>query len=128
MSMTEPSTATSSGCARSSVRSTPSSTPSKPSMASATDTARPERGRRRRRGWLPGTRLGRLIVALNVLGLAILIAGALVLNELRRGLVNARIDSLTTQGELMAQIIDRAATVGEPAPAMDSEAASEILR
>jgi two-component system sensor histidine kinase ChvG len=96
-------------------------------MASATDTARPERPKRRRRGWLPGTRLGRLIVALNVLGLAILIAGALVLNELRRGLVNARIDSLTTQGELMAQIIDRAATVGEPAPAMDSAFASEIV-
>jgi two-component system sensor histidine kinase ChvG len=114
-------------------------------MASATDTARAERraasrqataeqaaerpaSRRQRFNWLPGTRLGRLIIALNVLGLAILIAGALVLNELRRGLVNARIDSLTTQGELMATIIDQAATVGEPTPAMDAAYASQILQ
>jgi two-component system sensor histidine kinase ChvG len=97
-------------------------------MASATDTAKAEpRTGRRRFNWLPGTRLGRLIIALNVLGLAILIAGALVLNELRRGLVNARIDSLTTQGELMASIIDRAATVGEPTPSMDAAYANEIV-
>jgi two-component system, OmpR family, sensor histidine kinase ChvG len=97
-------------------------------MASATDTAKADRRRRRFASWLPGTRLGRLIVALNLLGLAILVAGALVLNELRRGLVNARIDSLTTQGELMGTIIDRAATVGEPEPAMDAQAAAEILQ
>lgn len=103
-------------------------------MASATATAKPDRGpasrvrRRPRFHWLPGTRLGRLIVALNVLGVAILVAGSLVLNELRRGLVNARIDSLTTQGELMATIIDRAATVGEPQPAMDPTYAGEILQ
>jgi two-component system sensor histidine kinase ChvG len=96
-------------------------------MASDTDTAKPER-KRRRSHWLPGSRLGRLIVALNLLGLAILIGGALVLNELRRGLVNARIDSLTTQGELMATIIDQAATVGEPAPAMDPAYASQVLQ
>jgi len=97
-------------------------------MASDTDTAKPDRGRTRadrrvsRWRWLPGTRLGRLIIALNVLGLAVLIVGALVLNELRQGLVNARIDSLTTQGELMAAIIDQAATIGEPTPAMDPNA------
>ena len=98
-------------------------------MASATGTARPERKRRAYRSrWLPGSRLGRLIIALNLLGLAILITGALVLNELRRGLVNARIDSLTTQGELMATIIDQAATVGEPTPAMDADYAGRVLQ
>jgi len=98
-------------------------------MASDTDTAKPERKRRAYRSrWLPGSRLGRLIIALNLLGLAILIAGALILNELRRGLVNARIDSLTTQGELMATIIDQAATVGEPSPAMDPVYASQVLQ
>ncbi|MDB5424234.1 MAG: sensor histidine kinase, partial [Phenylobacterium sp.] len=103
-------------------------------MASDTDTAKPEQGpkprerRPSRLSWLPGSRLGRLIVALNVLGLAVLIVGALVLNELRRGLVEARIDSLTTQGELMATIIDRAATVGEPQPMMDPSYAGEILQ
>jgi len=98
-------------------------------MASDTGTASPER-RPRREGWrwLPGSRLGRLIIVLNLFGLAILISGALVLNELRRGLVNARIDSLTTQGELIATIIDQAATVGEPEPMMDAAYASEILQ
>ncbi len=99
-------------------------------MASDTATARP---RRREAApwwlrWLPGSSLGRLIVILNVLGLAILIAGALVLNELRQGLVNARIDSLTTQGELMASIIDQAATVGEPFPQMDPANAGVVLQ
>jgi two-component system sensor histidine kinase ChvG len=103
-------------------------------MASDTVTAKPDRGRKpggvrpSRFRWLPGTRLGRLIIALNVLGLAVLIAGALVLNELRQGLVNARIDSLTTQGELMTAIIDQAATVGEPLPAMDPSYASLVLQ
>jgi len=103
-------------------------------MASDTDTAKPEadgKGRRARPSrlrWLPGSRLGRLIIALNVLGLAVLIAGSLVLNEFRQGLVNARIDSLTTQGELMAAIIDQAATVGDPLPAMDPSSASLVLQ
>jgi two-component system sensor histidine kinase ChvG len=103
-------------------------------MASDTDTAKPDRrtdardrkpSRLRR---LPGTRLGRLIIASNVLGLAVLIVGALVLNEMRQGLVNARIDSLTTQGELMAAIIDQAATIGEPQPAMDPGNAGLVLQ
>ncbi|HEY8615227.1 ATP-binding protein [Phenylobacterium sp.] len=97
-------------------------------MASAIDTARAERpARRSGLSRLPGTRLGRLIIALNVLSLAILIGGALVMNELRRGLVEARIDSLTTQGELMASIIEQAATVGEPVPAMDAAYANDIV-
>jgi len=113
-------------------------------MASVTDTGSPDTGspdravaaraevekraaRRRYRG-LPGSRLGRLILALNLLGLAILVSGALVLNELRRGLVNARIDSLTTQGELIASILNQAATVGEPTPQMDAALATELLQ
>src|SRR5258708_7801347 len=129
MSTTAPSTATSSACARSSATLTPSSTQWNPSMAWDPDPAKPDRGRKApRRRWLPGPRLGQLIIALNVLGLAVLIAGALVLNELRQGLVNARIDSLTTQGELMAAIIDQAATVGEPEPAMDPNYASLTLQ
>ena len=98
-------------------------------MASATATAKPEHAETLPGGGgLFGSRLGRLIIALNLLGLAIIISGALVLNELRRGLVNARIDSLTTQGELIANVIDRAATVGEPEPALEPERASDILQ
>ncbi|UTP39536.1 sensor N-terminal transmembrane domain-containing protein [Phenylobacterium sp. LH3H17] len=105
-------------------------------MASVTDTAKPDpapaKPPRLRQSWwlrwLPGSRLGRLIIALNVLGLAIIIGGSLVLNELRRGLVGARVDSLTTQGELIVNVINRAATVGEPTPQLDAAAASEILQ
>ena len=82
----------------------------------------------RRLTWPRGSRLGRLIIILNVLALAIVVVGALVLNELRSGLVNARIDSLTTQGELIANVIDQSATVGEPEPALDPYTASAILQ
>ena len=82
-------------------------------MASATATEKAE-PRPRWRLWL-GSRLGRLIVVLNLLGLAILIAGALILNELGRGLIQARIDGLTTEGEFIANVIVGGATSPEPA-------------
>ncbi|WP_454718331.1 stimulus-sensing domain-containing protein [Caulobacter segnis] len=100
----------------------------------ATVTARPEpaaqgsQGPRRRLRWPRGSRLGRLIITLNVLALAIVIVGALVLNELRSGLINARIDSLTTQGQLIAKVIDQAATIGDPEPMLDPSAASQLMQ
>ncbi|MDO8297361.1 MAG: ATP-binding protein [Caulobacter sp.] len=98
-------------------------------MASDTAIANPEpEAPPRRRLWPRGSRLGRLIIALNFLGLAILVIGALTLNEMRRGLVNARIDSLITQGEWVARIIDEAATVGEPEPALQPERAARLLQ
>jgi two-component system sensor histidine kinase ChvG len=99
-------------------------------MASVTVTAKPEPAREPpdRRWRLPGSRLGRLIVALNLLGLAILIGGALVLNELRRGLITAEIDSLTTQGKFIANVIVQAAASGDPEPALDAERARETLQ
>jgi two-component system sensor histidine kinase ChvG len=105
-------------------------------MASATDTASPEPGGRHaprrptgaRRGiGSLGSRLGRLIVTLNLVGLAILIGGALILNELRQGLIAASRESLTLQGELIANVIDQLATVGEPEPALDADAASDVM-
>ena len=83
--------------------------------------------RRLRRPVFGGSRLGRLILGLNLLGLAILVVGALVLNEFSQGLVQARIDSLSTQSELISYVIVKAATQGDPAPAMDADAAREIL-
>jgi two-component system sensor histidine kinase ChvG len=109
-------------------------------MASATDTAksegerRPERsagqpGLRPIRGvWPIGSRLGRLIVTLNLLALIILVGGALVLNELRRGLVNARMESLQLQGQVIANVIDQTATVGEPEPSLEADTAANVLQ
>jgi two-component system sensor histidine kinase ChvG len=78
--------------------------------------------------WPGGSRLGRLINLLNMIGLAVIITGALVLNELRRGLVEARIDSLTTQGQFIVKVLDEAATVGDPAPAMQTQQAIDFLQ
>jgi two-component system sensor histidine kinase ChvG len=79
------------------------------------------------RGWLLGSRLGRLIIILNLLGLAVIIGGSLIVDELRQGLVQARLDSLRTQGELIANVIDQAATSGDPAPSLQPDTADSVL-
>lgn len=94
-------------------------------MASDTATAKPET-RPARRLW-PGSRLGQLILVLNLLGLAILIAGVLILNEMRRGLIDARFDSLRTQSELIANVLDQAATRGSPEPRLDADVAKQVI-
>jgi two-component system sensor histidine kinase ChvG len=84
-------------------------------MASDTVTAKAENSRTILPGWrFTGSRLGRLILALNMLGLLILVGGALVLNEIRRGLLETRIESLTAQAELIADIIADVATATTP--------------
>jgi two-component system sensor histidine kinase ChvG len=88
---------------------------------------KPARRETRRGGWPLGSKLGRLIVVLNLLGLAVIIGGALVLNELRQGLVQAGIASLRLQGELIANVIDQTATVGEPRPELDADAAAAVM-
>lgn len=49
--------------------------------------------------------LRRRIVLLNLLGLASLVSGILYLSEYRAGLIEARVQSLLTQGEIMAAAI-----------------------
>jgi two-component system sensor histidine kinase ChvG len=97
-------------------------------MVSVTATARPDRAERRRAARTPPSRIGRLIVILNLAGLAVLIGGALLLNELRQGLVEARLESLRTEGQLIANVIDKAATVGDPEPLLEADEASDILQ
>jgi len=81
----------------------------------------------RSRRWLVGSRLGRLIIILNLLGLAVIIGGSLIVDELRQGLVQARLDGLRTQGELIANVIDQAATSGDPAPSLQPDVADGVL-
>ena len=94
-------------------------------MASDTATAKAD-PRPRRRLWT-GSKLGQLILVLNLLGLVILIAGALILNEMRRGLVQARLDGLRTQGELIVDVLGQAATRGSPEPKLDADLAKQVL-
>ena len=58
----------------------------------------------------------------------VLIVGALAVNETRRGLIEARIDSLTTQGELIADVIEESATQGSPEPALEPALARDVLQ
>ena len=101
-------------------------------MASATATAKPEArrtARSRPRILAPPSRIGRLIVILNLIGLALLVGGALLLNQLGQRLVQARIESLQTEGQLIANVIDQAATSGDnPGPALEADIASQILQ
>jgi two-component system sensor histidine kinase ChvG len=76
-----------------------------------------------------GSRLGGLILALNLLSLLILFVGALLLNEWQRGLIEARQETLQAQAELLANVLaDKEYTVGEPNPQFNVEKAPLLLR
>lgn len=99
-------------------------------MASAIATAKAD-PRPRRRLAILGSRLGRLIVALNLLSLAILIVGALVLNEQRQALVNSRKESLTVQGRFLAELIADRGTIDAldaSGPKLDQFETADVLR
>jgi len=88
-----------------------------------------EAGPRRRLKRFGGSRLGGLILALNLLSLLILFVGALLLNEWSRGLIQARQETLTAQAELLANVLaDKEYTVGEPTPQFNVEKAPLLLR
>lgn len=75
-----------------------------------------------------GSRLGGLILALNLLSLLILFVGALLLNEWQRGLIEARQETLTAQGELLVTVLgNEEITRGDPQPALDPFKAAELL-
>ncbi len=77
---------------------------------------------------LLGSRIARLIFASNLAGLAILIVGAMVLNEMRAGLVVARKQALASQAQVISSLLAEGATIGQPAPALDDELARATLR
>lgn len=55
--------------------------------------------------------LTRRIMALNLVGLLVLVVGILYLNQWRAGLIDARVQSLRVQGEIIAAAIAASATV-----------------
>jgi two-component system sensor histidine kinase ChvG len=78
-------------------------------QTSTTPAAAGARQRRRPRR-LGFSSLTRRIVVLNLAGLVALVSGILYLNQFRAGLIDARIASLTIQGEIMAGAIAASAT------------------
>ncbi len=70
--------------------------------------------------------LTRRILFLNLAGLAVLVAGILYLNTFRDGLIDARVESLMTQGEIIAGAVASSATVETDSISIDPEKLLEL--
>ena len=70
-------------------------------------------------------RLTSRIVLLNFAGLVILVSGILYLQPVRQGLIDARVQSLLTQGQIIAAAIASAATVDTGSIVIDPDALIE---
>jgi two-component system, OmpR family, sensor histidine kinase ChvG len=84
-----------------------------------------------RRAWqffiaLSFSSLNRRIVSLNVLGLLALVIGILYLSQFRAGLIDARIQSLLVQGEIMAGAIAASATADIDSVQIDPDRLLEL--
>ena len=65
--------------------------------------------------------LTRRIITLNLVALAVLVTGILYLNQWRAGLIDARVQSLRVQGEIIAAAIAASATVDSDVIQVDPE-------
>jgi two-component system, OmpR family, sensor histidine kinase ChvG len=74
------------------------------------------------------SRLAWIILAANGLALLVLIVGMLAVSETRRGLVNAKIDALRVEGELIANVMAEGAAESDPSPRLLDGDARLILR
>ena len=110
-------------------------------VEAGTGTAPPEADtpRKRARGWpILKARLAsgfgihvfssltRRIVILNLAALAALVSGILYLNQFRAGLIDARVESLLTQGEIIAGAISAAAASDSDSVTVDPERLLEL--
>lgn len=70
--------------------------------------------------------LTRRIIFLNLVALLVLVSGILYLNQFRAGLIDARVESLLTQGEIIASAIASSATVETNSISLDPERLLEL--
>ena len=70
--------------------------------------------------------LTRRILFLNLAALGVLVSGILYLNQFRNGLIDARVESLMTQGEIIAAAISASATVDTNSISIDPEKLLEL--
>jgi two-component system sensor histidine kinase ChvG len=88
------------------------------------EAAREPFGLRTVRRWIAqrfASSLTRRIVVLNLAGLIALLIGFLYLNQFRQGLIEARVQSLLTQGDIIAGAIAASATVDTDAITIDPD-------
>lgn len=74
------------------------------------------------------SRIARLILASNLAGLLILIAGALFVNEIRAGLVQARTESLEAQAMTYESVLSLTAISGRPRPVLNADLSRSMLK
>ncbi len=82
----------------------------------------------RRDSWLrrlAPQRLAGRIVMLNLLGLIILVVGILYSNQFRQGLIDARVQSLTTQAQIIAAAVAGSATVDTGSIVIDPDSLAD---
>ncbi|WP_245423459.1 stimulus-sensing domain-containing protein [Rhizobium subbaraonis] len=70
--------------------------------------------------------LTRRILFFNLVALVVLVAGILYLNQFREGLIDARVESLLTQGEIIAGAISASASVDTNSITVDPEKLLEL--
>lgn len=68
------------------------------------------------------------ILALNLLTLAVLVAGILYFNQFRSGLIETRLAALTSQAEMLAGALGESSVVDGRTAALDLDAAEAMLR
>jgi two-component system sensor histidine kinase ChvG len=113
-------------------------------MAVDVEPGKPAAARRSRRGLMPTfvsrlrirlqrflghyifSSLTRRILFLNLAALCVLVVGILYLNQFRDGLIEARVESLMTQGEIIAGAIAASATVETDSISIDPEKLLEL--
>ncbi|KCZ94190.1 sensor histidine kinase ChvG [Hyphomonas johnsonii MHS-2] len=79
----------------------------------------------RRGSMFLGSRIARLIFASNLAGLAVLIIGAMVLNEMRAGFVVSKKQDLVAQAQIFTNLLGEDATT--PEPSLDVDAARQTI-
>ncbi len=70
--------------------------------------------------------LTRRIVFFNLVALVVLVGGIMYLNQFREGLIDARVESLLTQGEIIAGAISASASVDTNSITIDPEKLLEL--
>lgn len=96
-------------------------------MASGTGTTKPDRPLGLSAFFQ--SRITRTIFIWNLVGLAVLILGVLLLTEMRAGLTEAQYRNLRTQGELITNLLIETGTVeGDPNPYVNESAVRAVLR
>ncbi len=97
-------------------------------MASAGQAVKRRPERRSRSRSIAFSSLARAIFISNMVGLLILVVGALTLNEVRRGLIDAKLQNLYSQAELITNILASDATGDGLIPTLDIDAARRTMR